>query len=396
MRTLNILFAASALALLGSCGGGGGSDFGSGGSGSGSQTIPSSGANVATLTVDAGPAQNSVNTAYLSVEVCAPGSTTNCATVDHIEIDTGSYGLRIIASALPSSFVLPAEVDASSNPIIECTVFADGVSWGPVVQADIHISGEAAAQVPMQIIGSSSVPAPPTDCSDQGQQLEDTVALFGANGILGVGPFVEDDGLYYSCPQGACSVTTVNIAQEVSNPVAFFAADNNGAIVELPAVGVSGVDSLTGSLVFGIGTEANNGLGSAAIYGLDNMGNLSTSFNGTTFDASFIDSGSNANYFADSSIPTCSDGFFCPTSTLSLQAAITGVNSVSAPINFSVANADTLFNSNPAGVAFVNLAAPNSMLTSFDWGLPFFFGQNVFVAIAGQPTPAGNGPYVAF
>jgi hypothetical protein len=119
-------------------------------------------------------------------------------------------------------------------------------------------------------------------------------------------------------------------------------------------------------------------------------------FNGTTFGASFIDSGSNANYFVDSSIPTCTDGFFCPPNTLAEQATITGVNSASTTIDFSVANADSLIQSNPAGVAFVNLAAPNSLSDSFDFGLPFFYGRNVFTAIAGQSTPGGDGPYVAF
>jgi hypothetical protein len=32
----------------------------------------------------------------------------------------------------------------------------------------------------------------------------------------------------------------------------------------------------------------------------------------------------------------------------------------------------------------------------FGWGLPFFFGRTVFLAIEGQPTPAGAGPYYAF
>ena len=63
---------------------------------------------------------------------------------------------------------------------------------------------------------------------------------------------------------------------------------------------------------------------------------------------------------------------------------------------FSVANADDLFSGNPAGIAFVNLGAPNPDSGSFDWGLPFFFGRNVYTAIAGQNTPGGIGPYVAF
>jgi hypothetical protein len=351
---------------------------------------------VATLTVDAGPDQNSVNTPFVSVTVCSPGSTTNCTTVDHIEVDTGSYGLRIIASALPSSFTLPFEMDSNNNTIVECTVFADGISWGPVETADIQIAGEAASSVPVQIIGSSSFTTPPADCLSRGTE-EDTVGLFGANGILGVGAFVQDDGFYYTCPQGTCAPIEPTLNEEVSNPVAFFATDNNGVIVELPKVPAAGSTTLTGSLVFGIGTESNNALGTATIYTLDpDTGNLSITFNGSTFSSSFIDSGSNANYFIDSSIPTCTSGFYCPASTISLTATITGINDASNGFSFSVANADDLFTSNTSGVAFSNLAAPETDSDSFDFGLPFFFGLNVYTAIADQSTPGGTGPYVAF
>ena len=62
-------------------------------------------------------------------------------------------------------------------------------------------------------------------------------------------------------------------------------------------------------------------------------------------------------------------------------------------IAFGVANADALF-MNPALSAFSNLAGPNAGI--FDWGLPFFYGRNVFFAIESQSTPAGPGPYVAY
>jgi hypothetical protein len=377
---------------LGACGGGS-SDLGGGGT---TPTPPTSGSNVATLTVDAGPAENSVNTPFVTVTVCSPGSTTNCQTVDHIEVDTGSYGLRIISSALASTFVLPFEMDPSSNTIVECTVFADGISWGPVAVADIQISGESASQVPVQIIGDANFATPPSDCSSRGV-TEDTVGTFGANGILGVGAFVQDDGFYYTCPQGVCGMIQMTLEDEVSNPVAFFAADNNGVIVELPTVPAAGSDLVTGALVFGIGTESNNDLGSATIYSLDpDTGNLSVTFNGSAYSSSFIDSGSNANYFVDAAIPVCTSGFFCPTSTVAFTATITGINAASNAVNFSVANADSLFDANTSGVAFSNLAAPESDSDSFDFGLPFFFGVNVYTAIAGQSTPGGTGPYVAF
>jgi hypothetical protein len=72
-------------------------------------------------------------------------------------------------------------------------------------------------------------------------------------------------------------------------------------------------------------------------------------------------------------------------------------------VNFTIANTETLF-TNQNNVAFDNLGgsstAPRSgsggMGAFFDWGLPFYFGKNVFTAIEGQSTPAGTGPFVAF
>jgi hypothetical protein len=394
MRRFIALVPFAVVFMLAACGGGGSSDLSGGG---GTTPPPPSGNNVAPLTIDAGPSQNSVNTAFVSVTVCSPGSTTNCQTVDHIEVDTGSYGLRIIASALPSTFVLPPETDASGDTIVECTVFADGVSWGPVNTADVSVSGETAPSTPIQIIGSSNFATVPSDCSSRGSVVEDSVATFGANGILGVGAFVQDDGFYYTCPSGVCAQIEPSLAQEVANPVAFFTTDNNGVIIQLPSVPASGSASVIGSLVFGIGTESNNGLGSATIYTVDpDTGNLNITFNGSIYSSSFIDSGSNANYIVDDSIPTCASGFFCPASSLSLSAKITGFNNASNAFGFNVANADNLFTANTSGVAFNNLAAPEAEDDVFDFGLPFFLGLNVYTAIAGESTPGGDGPYVAF
>jgi hypothetical protein len=381
------------LGLVG-CGGGGLDSSG------GTTPVPPSGSNVAPITVDAGPAaaQGDINMPSVTVTICAPGSTSNCQTIDHVELDTGSYGLRILSSVLNASLALPQENTDTGGAVLECTQFADGFSWGPVKTADIQITGEAAASVPVQIIGDPAFPGVPNTCSSSGPS-EDTVATFGANGILGVGPFIQDAGLYYTCTSGICSeLTALDLNLQVSNPVAFFAADNNGVIVELPAVGTGGSGVITGSLVFGIGTQSNNALGTATVYTVDaNSGVFTITYKNQAFDFSFLDTGSTANYFDDSSIPTCSsNAFYCPASTLSLTASVTGVNSTSNSVAFSVANAENLFTGDPSAVAFSNLGASNSMSGSFDFGLPFFFGRSVFVAIAEQTTPGGNGPYFAF
>ena len=79
-----------------------------------------------------------------------------------------------------------------------------------------------------------------------------------------------------------------------------------------------------------------------------------------------------------------------------LSATIQGTGGAASLVSFSVANAETVLAVNPTFFAFNNLAGTNSDSRVFDWGLPFFYGRNVFTAIEGQSTPGGLGPYVAY
>lgn len=441
MRKLIFLGLAQVLLLLGGCGGGSGTMVGSGGttgkgSGSGSGPTP----NVVVMTVDSGPSSSStsgydVDTPFITVTVCAPGSTTNCQTIDHVEVDTGSYGLRIISSVMTSTLAaaLQPELGTGGNPLVECTQFIDGFSWGPVKTADVQIAGELASAVPMQVIGDPGFQNEiPTACSGTGPE-EDTVAEFHANGILGVGPFGDDCGsgcasmpantFYYTCPAngtgtGSCGGVAVSEPEQVTNPVVAFQADNNGVIVKLPAIPEPGGSATaTGSLIFGIGTQGNNGLGSATVLTSDpSSGDITTTYKGTSLAHSYFDTGSNAFYFDDSSIPTCpstgsgsgtsSNSWFCPTTELSLSATNTGRNGMMSTVNFQIANANTLFSTYQGNTALDDLGAtagdesaycPSSATDcAFDFGLPFFFGRTVFVAISGANTEGGPGPYFAY
>jgi hypothetical protein len=380
-----------------------GSSSGGTGGGGGSTS------NVQAITVNSGPRGGYINGAFTSVTVCVPGSTTNCQTIDGILVDTGSPGLRILSSAL--TLTLPQQTSSSGSPVVECLPFLSGFTWGPVQTADMTIAGEHAKSLPIQVIGTSSFPTIPASCSSNGKAEEDLSSL-GANGILGVGILAQDcgsactvsgaanPGLYYSCPATGCVVTIESLASQVQNPVAWFAKDNNGVLIDLPSV--SGAQtSVAGSLIFGIGTQSNNGLGSAAVYMLDpSTGNFTTVFNGVTYtDGAFIDSGSNGVYFLDAAttgIATCAAPitfWYCPSSTQNLSATNRGTNGTSASFNFVVSNAKTL-TSNASTAAANGLAGPNS--GTFDWGLPFFYGRNVYTAIAGQSTPGGTGPYWAY
>lgn len=397
--------------LLAGCGGG---------SGGGAHNSASA-VNVQPITVGAGPSSSRVvNLLYTSVTVCAPNGGSQCTTIDHVQVDTGSSGLRILASQLPKSVALPQQTDDTGNyAIAECTQFADGFSWGPVKIADVKIAGEKAASLPIQVIGDANFATIPDNCSSSGP-AENSVDTFGANGVLGIGPLLQDcgnfcqttvnNGYYYPCPVTiGCSTTTLSdtqsLANQVGNPVALFNNDNNGVIIMLPAIPPSGAASVNGSLIFGIGTETNNGIGNAKVFTLNaNYGSFTTVYNNQSYNYSLFDSGSSAMFFSDSTIAVCgptdpnAPGFYCPPATLNRNAVIRGTNTVSATVGFRVANASNLTGNNPDYWAFDNLGAPNAVGSSdvFIWGLPAFFGHTVFVAIEGQTTSAGAGPYIAF
>lgn len=405
-RAASALALLAALLALGGCGGGGG---GGGGGSDGGGGAPPPPVNTTPLVVERGPADY-VNVLFTSVTICVPGDAARCRTIDHVQVDTGSSGLRILASALDPSLTLPQQVDAGGNAIVECMQFVDGYSWGPVKAADVRIAGLAAGAVPIQVIGDPRFASIPASCSNTGPP-ENTVETFGANGLLGVASFLQDCGsacalttsigLYYACPaSGACQPAVVAEDRQVPNPAALFASDNNGVIIDLPRIPAAGATRATGTLVFGIGTQSNNGLGNATVFPVDaRTGNIVTVWNGRTYTNSYVDSGSSVLFFERAAYPICNGtgaGLYCPSSTQPASAIMRGTNGTSGGVSFSVANADALFAANPDFWAFDNLAAPSDDARTFDWGLPFFFGRRVYTAFERRPTPGGDGPYVAY
>lgn len=409
-RVSHHLLIGAVAAFAAGCGGGSGSSNGSGGPVSGGGAT---GSNVAPITVDAGPTGISMpqaNLLYVTVTICAPNTST-CDTVDHVQVDTGSEGLRILAGSLPTTLPqLPQQKDSAGNPISECAQFADlSYIFGTVHSADVQVAGETAKGIPFQLIENTTAP---TSCS-QGQTGgdEDTPDLLGANGLLGIGPFRQDcgggcaqsaiPGTYYSCTASGCTSIAESLTAQLQNPVWMFPADNNGVLIQLPQIPSSGQGFTQGSLIFGIGTQSNNGLSTAKMISLHNDGNFDVQFNGQSFtDAGVIDSGSNGFFFLDSTttgLPGCGSnpsGFYCPGgSPQTFSTTIIGTNAASAVANFAIANANTLLSSTGA-FAFDDIGGPNP--NAFDFGLPFFYGRTVYTAIELQNTPVGAGPYFAF
>jgi hypothetical protein len=356
------------------------------------------------IVVNSGPTNDYFNGAFTSVTICPPGSN-SCQTLDGVLVDTGSTGLRVLRSLLTVS--LPQQKDASGNPIATCGEFVDGFTWGPVMSADIKMAGEVASNVPIQVIDGSAPGPIPTACRSTGTE-EDTLDTLGANAILGIGLFRQDCGLactfsgaanpaiYFSCSVSGCAAIPEPLGQQLQNPVWMFATDNNGVLIELPAVPDNGSLVANGSLIFGIGTQADNALGSARAITVSADGTITTLFNNRSYPGSFIDSGSNGIFFLDTAttgLPVCPDNtsFYCPAAQATLSATNRGVNGTSLAAAFKIANIDQLPG---AYSAFSNVGGPNP--GSFDWGLSFFFGRQVFTAIEGQTTPAGVGPFFAY
>lgn len=343
-----------------------------------------------------------LNKPCVSVTVCNPDMSV-CRTVNDILLDTGSYGLRIFRDEL-ATLTLP-QVASGPGSLTGCVQFADGSSlWGPVQRAAVKLANEPAVEVPIQVI-DSTFGALPLPCSN----ADPSPLLSGFNGILGVGVLVEDcgpgcvitatNGVYYRCSGTICVGTTVPLADQIQNPVARLPLDNNGLIVQLPAVPAGvGAPSLNGSVILGIGTRTNNTPASPTVFPTDSNGDIRTVFSGVN-TIGFFDTGSNGLFFphADPSVlPVCAapnTAWYCPPVTRSLLAV--NVGATGAPtdnVSFNVSSLLTLLNSQ--NNVFSDLAGPSTF--GFDWGLPFFMGRSVFFGIEGKTSPLGTGPRVAY
>jgi hypothetical protein len=257
----------------------GGSTSSSSSSDSDQSSLPSINlaANSISVNVGAGTAKN-INTPYVSVTICQPG-TNICKTVDNILLDTGSTGLRVLASTITSLQLSPVVVNNAS--ILECASFISGTAWGPVKLADVKMSAEVASSIPIQILADPSYSTIPSSCGgSQNTQISTTLKT---NGILGVGLFINDSQSYFNCVPTALNNCRISLSLapnlQVQNPVAAFPVNNNGVILKLPTVSATGSKLVTGSLTFGIDTQTNNSSIGSYVIPTNSSGLFTTIFN---------------------------------------------------------------------------------------------------------------------
>jgi hypothetical protein len=371
--------------------------------------------NVLPVLVDCGPTDTfgkcigyNVNRLYTSVTICESGSTTRCQTIDHVLVDTGSTGLRLLATELDRNLRLNRLKGASGFALLNCVQFVDSTyAWGTVATADVLLGDKRAASVPLQIVADAAAGPAASACAVGGTAITTTADL-GAKGIIGMGLFKDDcgslcanitnNGFYYTCTDASCiasTATRVTTDNQVKNPVPRFAQDNNGVMVSLPAVSLSGAVRLEGSLIFGINTQPNNQLSSASVITTNTNGYVTTVYGGQSLIKSFFDTGSNGLYF-DDTFPLCSGGFYCPAGSTPLSATVLGANAVEVRVTFSIDNASNLF-SGGANTVLPTLSGNILQADMFDWGLPFFYGRRVFFGIEGQFIEGQpSSPFYAF
>jgi hypothetical protein len=382
-------------------------------------------ANSVTVAINSGPANNAINSAYVTVQVCSAGATTSCATINDVQVDTGSSGLRILASSLAGSNLTLNQVTAGGTPVYECFEYAGGnYLWGPVEQAGLSMAGESATNVPIQIIASGNAPSS-VSCASGGGTNINTPTTLRANGILGIGPAAQDCGdlctgttvapVYWACPSStSCtSAAAVPTATQVSNPVGFFNGnDNNGVMLTMNSLGsTSGAATASGILYFGIGTQTDNALSSSVkAYALASNtlepNSMYATYNGVSYPAYvdsaesfvvFLDPATAAAATAGAGITSCTQSniaaLYCPTLSVSLPFTTLDASGDSAAQTFTVGNGATLYNSSVLGAgsntAFSNLAGGTVVGNDeVVLGMPFFYGRTVYVGIAGKVPPS--------
>ncbi len=260
---------------------------------------------------------------------------------------------------------MPSEKSTAGNPVGECYQYVNSFAFGSVKFVDFAIAGEKVANMPVQVIADTgSFAAVPAACSSGGGKPLLTVQDLGANGIIGVGTIATDCGGNARCRRvggrrfimtalsTGCAAIIARAAKEAprsSNcrtPSPPSPRDNNGTIVTLPTVPQTGAASITGTVVFGIGTQSDNALKAATVLpttlSTDPLGPgvVTVTFNGTKLTQSFIDSGSTEYFFIDPTISVCTESslsaLYCPVNPVTVAPVLFGSNGAAIDASFTL------------------------------------------------------------
>ncbi|MCW6507443.1 DUF3443 family protein [Lichenifustis flavocetrariae] len=343
------------------------------------------------------------NRLVVSITLCEPG-TDRCATVDDIMVDTGSTGLRLEASALPSEFRLPPFLGPDGKSLAECLRFVHDDAWGPLFRADLRIGGMTVPGLPIQIIADDPRPCP------DGCPI--STAKPTSNGTLGIGPHLLDcqgDCLQDPSRPGVFEQEggswrpirgSVPAASRLPNPISLFPNHRNGVVFDLPAVPARDTNEIVGTLTFGVGDAANNGIGDARIVRMDENGLFTTLYGTAAFAASYIDSGTETYILADDHLPRCAgmSWAFCVSPERTFAATMVGFDGMHVPITFKVGDYRSALDHH-VGAWDGFAEAANALSQAFVWGAPLFLGRRIALVFDGMEVDGlkrTQGPLYAF
>ncbi len=333
------------------------------------------------------------NRMVVNVTVCEP-NTERCATIDDVMIDTGSTGLRLEASAVPTWMRLPAFVRADGKPLAECLRFVHDTAWGTLNRADVRLGGLTARSLPLQVIDDVFGAQPPT-CPRS--DVRPT-----SNGTLGVGQHLFDcqgsceqradvpgvfvqDGTGWSPVEGA-----VEPSSRLPNPVRYLPGHDNGIVIELPSPPDGGAREVAGTLTFGV--VADNRGDASKILRLDKAGRFTTVLDGRRFPTSYIDSGTDTYVFDDDRLPRCPDmaWAYCAQPRRFLGAELVGLDGARTSVTFAVGNYQAR-REQAAGASDDVAEAAEVESTTFVWGAPFFLGRRTSLVLDGEGVTGAPG-----
>jgi|GEM_PF-2721211 N-acetylneuraminic acid mutarotase len=352
---------------------------------------------------------NFANGMAATLRVCAP-NTTNCRRIRATLVDSGSTGVIVFASKLGGVSLPPVTDTTTGNTLGDCEQYVTSSVWGWVASADVYL-GSQKITLPIHVLDDTgSFAPPPTACTTSGT-FTNTPASFGGNGLVGINPYPDDSGLYYTCTAGSsgtCSAYSPSTSQMVSNPVAALPLDNNGSVVQVDAL-VQGNSQVAvyGMLTFGIGTASNNQPPSnLTLMQTNASGSIGVAFNGSSYPGLF-DTGTSFTGFLTSklsSLPLCQSGspgqgLYCPANTATLSTTNSSFKSSigTNSYGFQIGNASNLLSvpqGQPQNFALQTLGGPTGNFV--DFGAPNFFGRPIYIALDNSTTVLGPGPYCAY
>ena len=340
------------------------------------------------------------NRMVVSVTVCEPG-TERCVTVDDVMVDTGSTGLRLEASAVPTWLRLPAFSGPNGKPLAECLRFVHDTAWGPLQRADVRLGGLIARK--HSLAGPST-----TRGAHRRRRAHAPMSVPTSNETLGVGQHLFDcqgacqqrteapgvfvwDGTEWSPVDGA-----VEPAYRLPNPVSYLPGHDNGIVIDLPSPPDEGAREVVGTLTFGVvaGDKVDTAGHPAPRRG---PAGSRTMLAGRSYPTSYIDSGTETYVLYDASLPRCRDmpWAYCAEPRRTLRAEMVGTDGKGIPTTFNVGNYQTS-RERHAGASDDVAEVADQQADVVIWGAPFFLGRRISLVMDGSSvpgTPSLAGPF---